>query len=75
MSHVYPTLVDYLNNMTPTSLLHNAKTSFPMRHDMSAMFTLIVTAIEDLRPVEKEAQNNVVPSVSGEDKVFVLKAQ
>lgn len=75
MSNVYPTLVDYLNNMTPTSLLHNAKTSFPMRHDMSAMFTLIVTAIEDLRPVEKEAQNNVVPSVSGEDKVFVLKAQ
>lgn len=75
MSHVYPILVDYLNNMTPTSLLHNAKTAFPMRHDMSAMFTLIVTAIENLRPTEKEVQNNVVPSVSGEDKVFVLKAQ
>lgn len=71
MSHVYPTLVDYLNNMTPTSLLHNAKSSFPMRHDMSAMFTLIVTAIDDLRPVKTE-ETKVVPSV-GEDKVFVLK--
>lgn len=71
MSLIYPTLVDYLNDMTPISLLHNAKTAFPMRHDMSAMFTLIVTAIEDLKPVKTE-ETKVVPSV-GEDKVFVLK--
>lgn len=71
MSHVYPILVDYLNDMTPTSLLHNAKTAFPMRHDMSAMFTLIVSAIDDLRPVKTE-ETKVAPSV-GEDKVFVLK--
>lgn len=71
MDQVYPTLVDYLHGLTPSTLLYAAKNAFPMRYDVSAMFALVITAIDDLRPVKTE-ETKVVPSV-GEDKVFVLK--
>lgn len=71
MGQIYPTLIDYLHDLTPNTLLYLAKNSFPMRYDVSAMFALIVEAVENLRPAKTE-ETKVVPSV-GENKVFVLK--